>query len=117
MYEQAYELVNNIQDLFTISSSRKHKILRFFSFTFTFRSHFLSLCKSLQDTCGMENAIVNENVKYKKKNKCKKGRCNFVQRVKILLVNKDENAAAVFSIFTEYHSKVRNGDSGFTSAE
>lgn len=60
----------------------------------------------------MENAIVNESVKYKKK-----GRCNFVQRVKILLVNKDENAAAVFSIFTEYHSKVRNGDSGFTSAE
>lgn len=66
----------------------------------------------------MENAIVNENVKdKKKKNKCKKGRYNFVQRVKILLVNKNENAAAVFSIFTEYHSKVRNGDSGFTSAE
>ena len=44
--------------------------------------------------------------------KCKKGWYNVVQRVKILLVNKDQNAAAVFIIFTEHHSKARNGDTG-----
>ena len=38
------------------------------------------------DTYDMENANANE----------KKGRCNAVQKVKTLLVNKDEKAPAVF---------------------
>ena len=33
---------------------------------------------------------------------------NFDQRVKTLLVNKDENATTAFTVFIERHSKARN---------
>ena len=38
------------------------------------------------------------------------------QWVKILLANKDKNAAVIFFIYIEGYSKARNRDLGFTNA-
>ena len=50
----------------------------------------------------------------KGKCKCEKDGSNIVQRIKTLLVNKDENAATIFSICIEHQGKTRNRDSVFT---
>ena len=44
-----------------------------------------------------------------------KGRYDNIQTVKTLLINKDKNSAAGFTVFIEHHNKVRNRDLGFTS--
>ena len=41
---------------------------------------------------------------------------NVVQIVKTLLVDKNENAPAVFTICIKHQSKAKNRDLGFTSA-
>ena len=42
---------------------------------------------------------------------------NVAQRVKILLLNKNENTDAVFSICIKHDSKARNRNLGFTSTK
>ena len=47
--------------------------------------------------------------------KCERVIYNVAQKVETLLVNRNENVAAVFSIFIEDHTKARIEKLGFTS--